>query len=134
MFSLIIAIIAIVIVVAIIVATMYNGGDSLTQGKDAADAAGLVNASAQINSALTMYRADHGSNPVGSSDEIKQVLVDQRYLASFPLKDSWNFVDGYAMASGLTEAQCLAINKRHGVDNIPNCSDALNKDAICCNE
>ena len=79
MFSLIITIVSIALVVALVAATMYYGGDTLTQGRTQADAAAFVAGAQQITGAASMFTALEGAAP----DDL-QDLVDQDYLSSIP--------------------------------------------------
>lgn len=60
MFSLIITIVSIALVVALVAATMYHGGDTLTQGRNAASASAFVNGAEQIAGGYKMHQALNG--------------------------------------------------------------------------
>jgi hypothetical protein len=79
LFSLIITIVAIALVVALVAATMYHGGDTLTQGRASSTASELVSGAQQIAGAYRMSQALH-NNDVASATE----LVSARLLASIP--------------------------------------------------
>ena len=120
MFSLIITIVSIALVVALVAATMYHGGDTLTQGRVTADAAAFVSGAQQVGGAATMYLSLEGS----ASNDVA-TLVTAKYLASAPV------VKGSALAldtetiggktvsiveSTVTSAEvCHQINKSAGV-------------------
>jgi hypothetical protein len=116
MFSLIITIVAIALVVALVAATMYHGGDTLTQGRTTADAAAFVTGAQQVGGAAVMYLSLE-STPAGSVD-----ALIPNYLASAPV------VKGTALALGTdgsghnivsstvsTKDVCVAINKSAGL-------------------
>lgn len=86
MFSLIITIVSIALIVAITGATMYYGGDSLTQGRDKANASAIVAAGQQIAGAINMYDAMEDTPLTGEVDEegLKTALVDEGYLKAIP--------------------------------------------------
>jgi len=79
MFSLIITIVSIALVVALVAATMYYGGDTLTQGRTQADAAAFVAGAQQITGAASMFIALEGAAPADID-----ALVTQNYLSSLP--------------------------------------------------
>jgi len=80
MFSLIITIVSIALVVALVAATMYHGGDTLTQGRTTADAAAFVSGAQQVGGAAVMYLSLE-SQEATSVDQ----LVSKAYLASAPV-------------------------------------------------
>ena len=79
MFSLIITIVSIALVVALVAATMYYGGDTLTQGRTQADAAAFVAGAQQITGAASMFVALEGAAPANIAE-----LVTKNYLSSTP--------------------------------------------------
>ncbi len=78
MFSLIITIISIALVVALVAATMYHGGDVLSEGRAEADAAAVVAGAQQISGAATMQLALDAANTDLAG------LVTAKYLSSIP--------------------------------------------------
>lgn len=139
MFSLIITIIAIVLVTVLVIATIYYGGSALTKSSDSANSAEVLNKGNQIQGAFELYRADHGSLPVGTADEIKATLISSSYLKSWPnAKNSsqWGLINDYATLSGLTQSQCETINQQMlGSPTIPACSATGNEGkSYCCSE
>lgn len=78
MFSLIIAIVSIALVVALVAATMYHGGDTLTSGRAQADAAGLVAGAEQIAGAY------HLGKTLSGQDMTVTALVDAKHLSGIP--------------------------------------------------
>lgn len=79
MFSLIITIVSIALVVALVAATMYHGGDTLTQGRNTAEAGAFLTGAEQIAGAYKMYEALEGQKTNSG-----QALVDASYLKSIP--------------------------------------------------
>lgn len=79
MFSLIITIVSIALVVALVAATMYHGGDTLTQGRNTAEAAAFLTGAEQIAGGFKMYEALQGVKP-----NSLQALVDGAFLKSAP--------------------------------------------------
>jgi hypothetical protein len=116
MFSLIITIVSIALVVALVAATMYHGGDTLTQGRTTADAAAFVSGAQQIGGAQVM----HISLESAPAADVP-ALVTAKYLASAPVVKAtvagWS-IDNTAKlvkAVTLTDDVCLQINKTAGV-------------------
>lgn len=141
MFSLIITIIAVFLVALLALATIYYGGSSLNKGSDSATTAEAVNKGNQIQGAFELYRADHGSLPVGTADEIKATLISSNYLKSWPegknsTTSQWSLINDYATLSGLSQSQCEAINQQMlGSPTIPACSATGNEGkSYCCSE
>ena len=117
MFSLIITIVSIALVLALVAATMYHGGDTLTQGRVTADAAAFVSGAQQVGGAATMYLSLEGSAPADVA-----ALVTKSYLASAPVSpdlgttysvDASNKVS--ATLNGTADAICKQINVIAGV-------------------
>ena len=99
MFSLIITIVSIALVVALVAATMYHGGDTLTQGRVTADAAAFVSGAQQVGGAATMYLSLEGSAPADVA-----ALVTKSYLASAPV------VKGTALTLGTESINSKTVN------------------------
>lgn len=140
MFSLIITIIAIALVAVLAIATIYYGGTAMNRSSDTTVAAEALNKGNQIQGAFELYRADHGSLPVGTADEIKQVLISSNYLKNWPESKSntsqWSLINDYATLSGLSQSQCESINLQMlGSTTIPACSATGNEGkSYCCSE
>lgn len=116
MFSLIITIVSIALVVALVAATMYHGGDTLTQGRTTADAAAFVSGAQQVGGAAVMFQSLE-SVEATSVD----ALVTAKYLASAPVvKGSVLAIPSDATAANLvsstvaSDAVCTQINKTAG--------------------
>lgn len=125
MFSLIIALVSIVLVAAIAAATMYYGGSSYAQAQGRADAAKVVNAGAQIAGAVAAYTANTASAPADLN-----TLVTSNYLSTLPA-GSWVAQDNFVSATGLTLDQCTAANAVIGVVGVPTC-ESLGTTSACC--
>lgn len=118
MFSLIITIVSIALVVALVAATMYHGGDTLTQGRTTADAAAFVSGAQQVGGAAVMYLSLEGDAAASVAD-----LVTAKYLASEPvvkgsaLTLDTNTAGQNIVSSTVASAEvCAAINKAAGID------------------
>jgi hypothetical protein len=124
MFSLIITIVSIALVVALVAATMYSGGDTLTQGRTAADAAAFVTAGQQIGGAqvmhlsLTSVAATTVSGGAAGTD-----LVVDGYLASAPVvkqaaSGGWVLDTADRLVTNIvsTDAICAQIDTEAGLD------------------
>ena len=116
MFSLIITIVSIALVVALVAATMYYGGDTLTQGRTQADAAAFVAGAQQITGAASMFTALEGAAPAVLGD-----LVTQNYLSSLPSAEfaageTWNLdpVNRTLTAVVASADVCTALEERGG--------------------
>jgi hypothetical protein len=123
MFSLIITIVAIALVVALVAATMYHGGDTLTQGRTTADAAAFVTGAQQISGAAVMHLSLTGQDATTvSGGSAGTDLVVDKYLASAPVVkgSAWalDTVNKLVTATVDTDAVCIAINKSAGLDSV----------------
>lgn len=119
MFSLIISIVSIALVVALVAATMYYGGDTLTSGREQADASAFVTAGQQIGGAAVMYTALEGSKPADVA-----ALITGGQLASEPVVKADSSGNGWKLDTTtspglvkntvLSAEVCTAINKLAG--------------------
>lgn len=129
MFSLIVAVVAIVLVVLTIAIAAYYGGSQVEEGADQAKVAALTNQAQQISAANLFYAADHG----GQDAPTFQALVDTGYMSSLP--KLWQTVDGYAVTAeeaNISDESCEAFNQRQGIHSVPSCSDPAFSDKIVC--
>lgn len=112
MFALIIAIISIALIVATIAATMYHGGDTLTQGRNRAEAAGIISGAQQIAGAqvMRMSLAD------GQAANVAQ-LVTENYLSSAPDIGTVSFDQANRVLNTVIASAdvCAAINQAAGI-------------------
>jgi len=132
MFSLVITIIAIALVALLALATIYYGHSTFNDGHARAAAAKTLQEGNQIIGALELYKADKGSLPTGTNDEIKSTLLSNEYLAAWPTTQ-WVLRDDYVVRSDLDETACLMVNKQLKIDTIPVCDDpAFTGKSYCC--
>ena len=120
MFSLIITIVSIALVVALVAATMYHGGDTLTQGRTTADAAAFVSGAQQIGGAQVMHISLESTPALTISGGAAGTdLVLDKYLASAPVVKGtgWTLDTAAKLVKNvaLTKDVCLAIDKSAGV-------------------
>jgi hypothetical protein len=104
MFSLIITIISIALVVALIAATMYYGGSSLSQGTSAADAAAFVSGAQQISGAIALFKAV----PPGGVNNVMPVAVN---AVAVGVADTTTLIGSGFLTSAPIVKQTLAIDK-----------------------
>lgn len=113
MFSLIIAIVSIALVVALVAATMYHGGDTLTQGRSKADAAAIVAGAQQVSGAAVMFLSLEGTEAADVD-----ALIAGKYLASKPTVGDLELggVTGARLVEGVAASDdvCLQINRAAG--------------------
>lgn len=129
MFSLIIALVSIVIVGALVLAVVYYGGDAFTNSGTKAEVARIHNEAAQIAGAANLYRVERGAQATNISD-----LVSAHYLAASP-GPNWQAAQDAAVLTGLEQSRCEQINAKLGISGVPSCTDAaiVGKPA-CCSE
>lgn len=130
MFSLIIAIIGVLLIAAIAVSCLFFGGSAFTQGGAGAAAAQVLDESQQILSAVEAYKVDNASNlPTSMQD-----LIDNKYLNSAPAS-SWSFAQDVVTSTTLTQTGCIKANQMLGynLSTVPSCSDTTYTDkTVCC--
>lgn len=132
MFALIITIFGIALMAAATAAFLYFGGDYAKDSRVAIDHTTVVNVGGQIAGALEIYKAESGDFPQGTSDEIRQALIDKNYLTNVPVAD-WQFEKDFVVRENITEETCREINKKIGIDSIPACTDeAYTTRTLCC--
>lgn len=128
MFSLIIALIAIVLVVALALAGAFYGGSVTTEGKARAQEAQYMNEGAQISAAAAAYAAENSHY----APDI-QTLIDTHYLNANPSSGTWSEFEDTAYLTNITAARCDALNKKIGITTAPKCSDpAIVHQTVCC--
>lgn len=131
MFALIVTIIAIALVAALALASIYYGGTAFNRSKDEVIITSAINVGNQVKGAFELYRTDHDNTlPVGTEEEIKQQMLDKNYVSSWPQSEKsngsevqWGLEEHYATISNISAAQCLAINKKLGLDLVPACTE-----------
>lgn len=128
MFSLIIVIVSVALVVAVVAATMYHGGSTLTDGQRHAAATRLLNEGAQIRGALVVHQAQEGE----LATSVAELVSSKTLSTALP---GWDIIDGYAYRTVENREVCLAANEKVGVDTVPACSDeAYARTAVCCSQ
>ena len=135
MFSLVIVLVSIALVAALALATVYYGAQFAQDGANKAAVSRALQEGNQVVGAMELYRTDHqGQLPTGTADEIKSTLISQEYLKAWP-DTAWEPHNDYVVRTGMTEAQCQAVNRSYGIDTVPACSDPtfLGKSYCCMN-
>lgn len=135
MFSLILAIISILLVAALALATIYYGGVSFLLGGEKATMSRIMNEGSQVEGAIRMFRVEQGRLP----DEPLE-LVELEYLKSLPSSDEeisaskFQFGDDYVFAPVSQATVCESINAKLGIDgDVPMCSDPTFAGMkVCC--
>lgn len=93
MFSLIIAILAIILVALLAAATIYYGGDSFNKGNSKARAAEILNQAELIKGAFTAYKIEQGTIEINQADcdssqekynNCLEPLITKEYLTDIP--------------------------------------------------
>lgn len=93
MFSLIIAILAIILVALLAAATIYYGGDSFNKGNSKAKAAEILNQAELIKGAFTAYKIEQGTIEINQAacdssqnkfDDCLEPLITKEYLTDIP--------------------------------------------------
>lgn len=132
MFALIVTVISIVLVGLAALATLYYGGPIVNQGGDRALISRYLSEGQQVQGALELFRADIGSLPTGTNEEIQAQLLAGHYLQSWP-PGSWELRNDYAVRTDLSVEACTAINHKMDVSVIPVCGDpAYFGRNLCC--
>lgn len=115
MFSLIITIVSIALVVALVAATMYHGGDTLTQGRTSADASAFVSGAQQVAAAAAMYNTVEGIMPA----DVAALTAGSKYLTSLPnvkgTELALNTTNRLVTSTVTADEVCSQINKNAGI-------------------
>lgn len=132
MFALIVTLISVALVALLALVSVYYIGPAVNEGHDRATISRYLSEGTQIQGALELYRADTGSLPTGTNDQIKQTLLDNHYLKSWP-EGTWELRNDFAVRTDLSAATCLEINKKMNVNVIPSCTDSqYSGRSLCC--
>lgn len=128
MFSLIISIIAVALVAVLALASMYYGGESLTQGTATANAARYLNEANQITAAANLYKLQNTNQTPTAQD-----LVDNDYLKALP-QGNWYVNNGFVERPGISLEECTEVNRLVGYTGPTYACDdpALPDDHACC--
>ncbi len=127
MTQLITAVIAIVIMVLLAIAAIWFGGSTFVNNSGRVDLATYENGAAQIETALSLYYADNGVYPSGTSSDILASLVTLNYLDAIPAPADYSLDEVTGIQRPLTDLhQCYMLNFAAGVthtEECPACSD-----------
>lgn len=132
MFSMIITIVSIALVAILAAACLYYGASYVSDGKTRTAVTRALQEGNQIVGAFELYRADQGKMPEGTAEKIQEDLVTKEYLSSWP-GSAWKLQTDFAVRDDLDDKQCLAVNKRMGIEGIPACDTAgITDKTFCC--
>lgn len=113
MYQLIITIVAIALGVAATAAAMFYGGDTLTGGRNKADAAAFITGGQQIVGSIQMYQANEGVLPADLAE-----LETTNYLNGLPVVKGGNWgldeTNAFVTAEVNSSQTCEAINNQAG--------------------
>jgi len=119
MFSLIIAIISIVLTAALAPAALYYGGAAFNVGSVAATASRLISEGQQINSAVALYKADLGAGNTSAIVTDLAGLVAAGYLASVPASFAATTpLASHAVTTTISSDVAAEISKRAGASSL----------------
>lgn len=142
MFSLIIAILAIILVALLAAATIYYGGDSFNKGNSKAKAAEILNQAEMIKGAFTAYKIEQGTIeinaadcnvPSGKFDNCLEPLVTKEYLTDIPQgADGWYIDNDKVLRRTLKEdvKACAIANYVNGAEGMPGNPESANLDTL----
>ena len=130
MFSLIITIVSIALVVALVVATVYYGGDATRQSAAKASATALINQASQIAAAGALTVSQGSAWPAAAPQFAQPFLAampvppKSAYVEGTPAVSDWTYFDAglsnhFIVADKIGKDVCLAVNKTQGVIGIP---------------
>ena len=120
--------VSILLVAVLVIATLWFGGAGFNGGQDQANAARVVNESAQIQGAVEDYKVNNMDNlPSSMSD-----LINGGYLNGAP-SASWSFGTDTVQSSILNQTACLRADTMLGFtfSTVPKCSLYPNT-TVCC--
>jgi type II secretory pathway pseudopilin PulG len=131
MFSLIIAILAIILVALLAAATIYYGGDSFNKGSSKAKAAEILNQAEMIKGAFTAYKIEQGTIEINAVDcnvdedkfeNCLEPLITKEYLSDIPQgAEGWYIDNDKVLRRTLKEdvKACAIANYVNGAVGIP---------------
>lgn len=131
MFSLIIAILAIILVALLAAATIYYGGDSFNKGNSKAKAAEILNQAELIKGAFTAYKIEQGTIEINSVycnvgedkfDNCLEPLITKEYLTDIPQGAKGWYIDNQKVLRrtlGNDIKACAIANYVNGAVGIP---------------
>lgn len=137
MFSLIIAILAIILVALLAAATIYYGGDSFNKGTSKARAAEILNQAELIKGAFTAYKIEQGTIEINAvdcnSDDKKydnclEPLITKEYLTDIPQGAKGWYIDNKKVLRRTLEKDvkaCATANYVNGAEGVPGNPDQV---------
>lgn len=142
MFSLIIAILAIILVALLAAATIYYGGDSFNKGNSKAKAAEILNQAEMIKGAFTAYKIEQGTIEINQAacdssqnkfDDCLEPLVTKEYLTDIPQgAEGWYIDKDKVLRRTLFNdvRACAIANYVNGAVNMPGNPESKELDLI----
>lgn len=131
MFSLILALISLVLVVGLAIYGVFFMGGTTQKAAEEASTAQVISAASQIQAAVNLYENEHsGAAPTSFTD----LTTNSSYLRSIP-KGDWAFSNNSILSSVAVASadQCAKINKKlYGDPTVPTCASTDNSRIICC--
>lgn len=131
MFSLIIAILAIILVALLAAATIYYGGDSFNKGNSKAKAAEILNQAELIKGAFTAYKIEQGTIEINQADcnvpqekydNCLEPLITKEYLTDIPQgAEGWYIDNSKVLRRTLNDdvKACAIANYVNGAVGVP---------------
>jgi hypothetical protein len=131
MFSLFLALMALLLAAAAVFATAHFIGAIGEKGKASAEASALLAQGTQIVSASTAFMSEHH----GAKPPTLEALVTERYLATVP--PGWQELQGRTVLltskTIQNERACEIFNARQNIQGIPQCSAVGELTSpVCC--
>lgn len=139
MFGLIISIVAIALAIAVTAMTLSSSGDTTNQGRVEAQAAQILNQSAQLKLAMERHTLEKPEVPLVSLSQ----LVDEKLITSLPA--GWAAADNLNLYTHITVqvtgptdaaklAACNKANATLGIATVPVCSTVTAQFMGCCTD
>lgn len=131
MFSLVLTVIAIALAVALVIATIYYGGDVSSKASIRNAATTIVNQASQINAAGVLATAQGSTWPTDSPQFTNPYLSampippKSAYVTGSPAAADWVYfvADGstrhFALKGKISKAVCMEVNRAQGLIGIP---------------
>ena len=146
MFSLIIAILAIILVALLAAATIYYGGDSFNKGNSKAKAAEILNQAELIKGAFTAYKIEQGTIEINQGacdvqnkkfDDCLEPLITKEYLTDIPQgAEGWYIDNQKVLRRTLFDdvKACAIANYVNGAVGMPGNPESKGFDLIALKE
>lgn len=130
--SLVLVLMGVLLVAILAVATTFYGSSVTAKSQAAAQAAQLLNQSAQITTASAAYAAEHN----GSKPSVLADLVTGHYLSAVPngwLDPSNAQAQELISKMVLSADTCRVFNAQQNIDGIPSCASlGTLRTSVCC--